>query len=118
VPGFVLTGTPEEIYAQCINSVKVEMGAAPNNDFVLNLGTSEDIVITTPADIQSFKIFEIGNPMAVYTDASTPSQPSNGQVTILSSALAALAANDSYRFELEILIGGIPETIEGHFIVK
>lgn len=118
VPGFVLTGTPEEIYAQCINSVKVEMGGVvPNNDFVLDLSTNEDIVITTPADIQSFKIFEIGNPTAVYTDANTPSTPSNGQVIILSSALSALTPN-SYRFELEIMIGGIPETIEGHFIVK
>ncbi len=117
VPGFVLTGTPEEIYAQCINSVKVEMGVAPFDDFVLDLGTSEDIVITTPADIQSFKIFEIGNPTAVYTDANTPSTPSNGQVTILSTAISTLMPN-SYRFELEIIIGGIPETIEGHFIVK
>lgn len=117
VPGFVLTGTPEEIYAQCINSVKVEMGVAPFDDFVLDLGTSEDIVITTPVDIQSFKIFEIGNPTAVYTDANTPSTPSNGQVTILSSALSALTSN-SYRFELEIMIGASSEIIEGHFIVK
>ncbi|MBQ21650.1 MAG: hypothetical protein CMD31_12920 [Flavobacteriales bacterium] len=118
VPGFVLTGTPEEIYAQCINSVKVEMGGViPNNDFVLDLSTSEDIVISTPADIQSFKIFEIGNPTAVYTDANTPSTPSNGQVIILSSALSALTPN-SYRFEMEITIGASSEIIEGHFIVK